>query len=135
MCRRMIEAGHDPSTRLEVYRGAILALTVRSIGEGSQLTVKSASNGTPVLSRKPKGIVPQPRPCAKRAGPPHPWCVTKTSLSARPHEAETVLAWLEQREKLNNSRRRACCSGLVVCRALGIGPPVDRWWPRARVGR
>ena len=52
MCRRMIEAGHDPSTRLEVYRGAILALTVRSIGEGSQLTVKSASNGTPVFVKK-----------------------------------------------------------------------------------
>ena len=67
MCRRMIEAGHDPSARLEVYRGAVLALTVRSIGEGSQLTVKSASS-----SRKPKGIVPQPRPCAKRAGPPPP---------------------------------------------------------------
>jgi hypothetical protein len=33
-------ARHDPSTRLEVYRSAILALTVRSIGEGSQLTVK-----------------------------------------------------------------------------------------------
>ena len=52
MCRCMIEAGHDPSTRLEVYRGAILALTVRSIGEGSQLTVKSASNGTPVFVKK-----------------------------------------------------------------------------------
>ena len=45
-------ARHDPSTRLEVYRSAILALTVRSIGEGSQLTVKSASNGTPVFVKK-----------------------------------------------------------------------------------
>jgi hypothetical protein len=44
--------GPDPSTRLEIYRGAILALTVRSIGEGSQLTVKSASNGTPVFVKK-----------------------------------------------------------------------------------
>ena len=47
---------------------------------------------------------------------------------------ETVLGGLEQREKLNK-QKTSCCSGLVVCRALGIGPPVDRWWPRARVGR
>jgi hypothetical protein len=32
LCRRLVEAGHDPATPLEIYRGATLALRVRSIG-------------------------------------------------------------------------------------------------------
>src|SRR5262245_35957912 len=39
LCRRLLEAGHDPATRLEVYRGATLALTVRTIGEGAKLSI------------------------------------------------------------------------------------------------
>ena len=34
LCRLLIEAGHNPSARLEAYRGSTLCLTVRSIGEG-----------------------------------------------------------------------------------------------------
>lgn len=41
LCRRLLEAGHDPATRLDVYRGAVLALTVRSIGEAAQLEINS----------------------------------------------------------------------------------------------
>jgi hypothetical protein len=37
LCRKL--AGHDPAARLEVYRGTTLALTVRSIGEGSRLVI------------------------------------------------------------------------------------------------
>ena len=33
LCRRLIEAGHDPAARLEAYRGTTLCLRVRSIGE------------------------------------------------------------------------------------------------------
>jgi hypothetical protein len=41
LCRRLLEAGHDPATRLDVYRGTVLALTVRSIGEAAQLEINS----------------------------------------------------------------------------------------------
>src|SRR5262245_39791864 len=39
LCRALIEAGHDPNTPLEAYRGTTLCLKVRSIGEGARLTV------------------------------------------------------------------------------------------------
>jgi hypothetical protein len=39
LCRALIEAGHDPATPLEVYRGNILALRIRSIGTAAGLTV------------------------------------------------------------------------------------------------
>jgi hypothetical protein len=39
LCRRLVEAGHDPAMPLEVYRGSTLALRVRSIGEAAGLTV------------------------------------------------------------------------------------------------
>jgi hypothetical protein len=39
MCRRLLEAGHDPATCLEAYRGETLALRVRSIGEGATLEI------------------------------------------------------------------------------------------------
>jgi hypothetical protein len=40
LCRRLIAAGHDPRTRLELFRkNGTLALTVRSIGEGAQLRI------------------------------------------------------------------------------------------------
>jgi hypothetical protein len=45
LCRRLLEAGHDPATRLEVYRGAVLALTVRSIGEAAHLEINSHGTG------------------------------------------------------------------------------------------
>jgi hypothetical protein len=47
LCRRLIEAGHDPSARLEAYRGTTLSLRVRSIGEGAKLTVHEATRGRP----------------------------------------------------------------------------------------
>jgi hypothetical protein len=39
LCRALVEAGHDPATPLEAYRGSTLCLRVRSIGEGAKLTV------------------------------------------------------------------------------------------------
>jgi hypothetical protein len=44
LCRALIEAGHDPDSPLEAYRGAVLCLRVRSIGEGAKLTVSEATN-------------------------------------------------------------------------------------------
>lgn len=40
LCRALIEAGINPATRLELYRGEILCLVVRSIAEGAKLTVR-----------------------------------------------------------------------------------------------
>jgi hypothetical protein len=45
MCRALIAAGYDPSRPLHVYRGKVLALTVRSIGEGARLRVNSNGVG------------------------------------------------------------------------------------------
>jgi hypothetical protein len=44
LCRALLEAGHDPATPLEAWRGATLCLRVRSIGEGAKLTVSEATN-------------------------------------------------------------------------------------------
>ena len=45
LCRLLIAAGHDPATRLEVFRGATLALTVRTIGEGVQMRLRGDGVG------------------------------------------------------------------------------------------
>jgi hypothetical protein len=37
ICRRLVEAGHDPATPLEAWRGDVLCLRIRSIGEAAQL--------------------------------------------------------------------------------------------------
>ena len=47
MCRRLIEAGCDPATRLDAYRGDVLCLRVRSIGEG--LSSKSTPEAPALL--------------------------------------------------------------------------------------
>jgi hypothetical protein len=47
LCRRLVEAGHDPSTPLEAYRGTTLCLRVRSIGAGARLTVREGPDGKP----------------------------------------------------------------------------------------
>jgi hypothetical protein len=47
LCRRLVEAGHDPSTPLEAYRGTILCLRARSIGAGARLTVREGPDGKP----------------------------------------------------------------------------------------
>ena len=37
LCRKMIAAGVDPATELQVFRGDTLALTIRNIGEAASL--------------------------------------------------------------------------------------------------
>src|SRR5438874_288481 len=39
LCRALVAAGHDPRRPLHACRGDVLALKIRSIGEGAQLTV------------------------------------------------------------------------------------------------
>ena len=50
LCRQLIAAGLEPDQALEVWRGATLALHVRSIGAGARLTVKERPCG-PVFER------------------------------------------------------------------------------------
>jgi len=50
LCRALIGAGFDPRRPLNVYRGRVLALKVRSIGEGARLAVAD-SHGRPRLRR------------------------------------------------------------------------------------
>lgn len=45
LCRKLVAAGHDPAVPLEAWRGDILALRVRSIGEGAGLRVATHGVG------------------------------------------------------------------------------------------
>jgi len=48
LCRKLLTVGVTPDQCLEVYRGAVLALRVRSIGEGAKLTVED-NHGRPTF--------------------------------------------------------------------------------------
>ena len=45
LCRKLVDAGHDPQTPLEAYRGDTLCLTVRSIGEAAGLEISGNGVG------------------------------------------------------------------------------------------
>jgi hypothetical protein len=45
LCRALVAAGHDPRRPLHAGRGHVLALKVRSIGEGAKLAVREDRNG------------------------------------------------------------------------------------------
>jgi hypothetical protein len=45
LCRRLVAAGHDPATPLQAYRGPILCLKVRSIGEAAGLRIAPTGVG------------------------------------------------------------------------------------------
>ncbi|MEO6382150.1 MAG: hypothetical protein ABIO35_09160, partial [Nitrobacter sp.] len=40
LCRALLAAGADPDSKLECFRGDVLALTVESIGAGAKLTIR-----------------------------------------------------------------------------------------------
>jgi hypothetical protein len=44
-CRRVINAGHDPSTPMHVFRGNTLALVIRTIGEAARLEINAYGTG------------------------------------------------------------------------------------------
>jgi hypothetical protein len=45
LCRKLIDAGHNPATPLEAYRGDVLALRIRSIGEAARLEINGEGTG------------------------------------------------------------------------------------------
>ena len=69
LCRKLIQAGVDPARPLEAYRGDILCLSVRSIGEAARLTVKTCGNGEPAfaLDRAWRGFIAPPVRCSRSA--------------------------------------------------------------------
>jgi hypothetical protein len=62
LCRRLIAAGYYPRSRLEAWRGPVLCLRVRSIGEAAALVTEDSKIGQPRLRRwrAPQGVG-QPR--------------------------------------------------------------------------
>jgi hypothetical protein len=50
LCRALLRAGHDPSTPMQVFRGEVLALKVRSIGEAAVLEING--KGTAFIKRR-----------------------------------------------------------------------------------
>jgi hypothetical protein len=86
LCRKLIEVGCDPARALHVFRHTILALVVRSIGEGARLTVKTAGNGCPIfaLDAAWEGAAPPPeRPNGSRQGKERPDAVRALSGDPR----------------------------------------------------
>jgi hypothetical protein len=47
LCRALVAAGYDKATPLEVWRGCMLALRVKSIGKGALLAVEDNRHGRP----------------------------------------------------------------------------------------
>jgi hypothetical protein len=45
LCRLLFAAGHDPATPLEAWRGDVLCLRIRSIGEAAGLEINPKGNG------------------------------------------------------------------------------------------
>jgi hypothetical protein len=45
LCRKLIEAGHDPDRPMQVWRGPVLCLHVRSIGEAANLEINGHGTG------------------------------------------------------------------------------------------
>lgn len=72
ICRKLIEAGFDPDLPLRAYRGDVLCLTIRSIGEAAYLNINS--KGTGFVRCRPAVRIGPPIARQKRALaiPPYP---------------------------------------------------------------
>jgi hypothetical protein len=68
LCRILLEAGYDPGRPLHAYRGDVLSLRVRTIGEGARLTVKTAGNGQPVFALAEGAAAPPVRKTTRQVG-------------------------------------------------------------------
>jgi hypothetical protein len=51
LCRLLVAAGHDPASPLECYRGDMLCLRIRTIGEGAKLTIRETATDGPRVVR------------------------------------------------------------------------------------
>src|SRR5438094_637985 len=57
LCRKLVDAGYDPSASLEACRGDSLALRVKSIGQAAQLKVDVAPSGRPFFKRDKSRVI------------------------------------------------------------------------------
>jgi hypothetical protein len=73
MCRELVAANYDPARPLEAYRGDMLCLKVRSIGEGAKYTVKDSSAGTPSLRRHQEPVLSITRASPVAPNVPRAW--------------------------------------------------------------
>lgn len=72
LCRALVAAGHDPASRLDAYRGDVLCLQVRSIGEAARLEINGHGTG---FKRAGGGGTAPPMRQTRRTlveGPPDP---------------------------------------------------------------
>ena len=54
LCRAFLASGANPNSKLECFRGSVLALTVRTIGIGAKLTIReTVTDGPRVVRWKP----------------------------------------------------------------------------------
>jgi hypothetical protein len=85
LCRKLVEAGCNPATRLEAFRGETLGLKVRSIGEAAKLEIA----GSGVGYRRPGRASPvSDRACPVDRQPPPE---QKSHLRARTPRGSQVL--------------------------------------------
>jgi hypothetical protein len=47
LCRALLAAGANPNSKLECFRGSVLALTVKTIGAGAKLTIMENNRSGP----------------------------------------------------------------------------------------
>ena len=67
LCRMLLEAGHDPATPLEAWRGGTLCLRVRSIGEGARLRIRGNGVGFEITAEETRPGAPPMRQMAGAA--------------------------------------------------------------------
>jgi hypothetical protein len=51
LCRELLAAGANPNSKLECFRGSVLALTVKTIGIGATLTIEENATRGPRVAR------------------------------------------------------------------------------------
>jgi hypothetical protein len=91
LCRLLLGAGFNPDRPLEVFRGAVLAIKVRSIGEGAALAVKTAGNGSPIFAPAGGAVAPPVAPLARAATTlAEPWAFSHPEADAAVHPGEAA---------------------------------------------
>ena len=92
LCRALLAAGANPKSRLECFRGSVLALTVKSVGIGAKLTIReTVSDGPRVVRWKPLQTATCSRPFVKTTTPHQP-PLSEDSLAAREVREHTAFA-------------------------------------------
>lgn len=62
LCRKLVGAGHDPATPLDCWRGDVLCLRIRSIGEAAELEPNSKTTSFVALRRRAVRTAPSIAP-------------------------------------------------------------------------